>query len=200
MSEVQRSECVSTSTVGGGLRECERCSANISHKKPQARYCSRECQHLSSAHTARDFQAELEAELRAFGKQVAYRHLNRDRYIGFDGKYEGPLNQCFTVVVALRKDHGYHPMPIDVHVKPVEPKFTQITPEDVDWCDRQQAFPHSKTMPHLFKSFCASCTEVIVDGVKREVRVTKGIYTTKDHDCCVRVLDLQGKLLEVKKK
>jgi predicted nucleic acid-binding Zn ribbon protein len=197
MSEVQRSECVITDYLGCLI--CWVCNNEFTPIRADQKQCSKRCANVA-AHRRRDQEREERQWMKTLAKNVAHRHLNRDRYIGFDGKYEGPLNQCFTVIVALRKDHGYHPMPIDVHVKPVEPKFTQITPEDVDWCDRQQAFPHSKTMPHLFKSFCASCTEVIVDGVKREVRVTKGIYTTKDHDCCVRVLDLQGKLLEVKKK
>src|SRR6202030_1544831 len=55
----------------------------------------------------------------------------------------------------FKKDRGYHAMPIDVHVQPVAPKFSQVTPDDVDWATRQSAFEHSLTMPRKAANFCA---------------------------------------------
>jgi len=35
-----------------------------------------------------------------------------------------------------------------------EARFHQVTPEDVDWCERQSAFAHSHAMPRKAKNFC----------------------------------------------
>ena len=197
--DVSGSECVTTSEVGGGLRTCNKCGIDISHKRPQSRYCSRECQHSSSTHSARDMEAQLLRELKQVAYNIVFKYLNRDRSMGFDGRYQGPMNKSVTTVATIKKDKGHHPMPIDVHVQPSQPKFTQVTPEDVEWAERQDAFAHSHNMPRTFRSFCPNCIEVVVDGSQKKVRVTKGVYLPVDHDCnSVRVYDLKNNLLEVK--
>ena len=189
-------KCLTTQKADGGLRECDRCGVDISHKRPQARYCSRACQHHATTNSARDMQAEMERELKTVARNISHRYLNRDRYIGIDGRYEGPLNKCVTFVVKIEKDKGYHPMPIDVHVRAIEPKFNHVTPEDVDWGLRQGRA--TQVMPRKHNTFCAVCVEMVIDDA-RHVRVTKGLYLPIEHQCnSVRVYNLQGKLLEVK--
>lgn len=65
---------------------------------------------------------------------------NRDKSIGFDGRYSGPLSGV-TKLRVTGKDHSFHPIvlpkDVDVHVKPVEPKFNVVTPEDVDWAEKR---------------------------------------------------------------
>jgi hypothetical protein len=67
---------------------------------------------------------------------------DRDRSIGFDGRYSGPLSGI-RMRRATGPDRGFHPIILpkdaDVHVKPIEPKFNQVTPEDVDWAERQKS-------------------------------------------------------------
>jgi hypothetical protein len=69
-----------------------------------------------------------------------------------------------------------------LHVKPMGPRFGQVTPEDVVWASRQSAFPHSQPMPRCFKNFCPHCAEVVTnsDSVLRE---TKGLYLPIEHEC-----------------
>lgn len=190
-------ECVTTLNVDGGLRECDRCGCDISHKRPQAKYCSRACQHHATTNSARDMQAEMVRELKSVTRNIAYGYLNRDRSIGFDGRYEGPMNKSVTFEVKLAKDKGYHPMPIDVHVRAIEPKFTHVTPEDVDWGHRQGR--PTQLMPRKHNSFCAVCVEMVIDESEHRVRVTKGLYLPIEHACnSVRLYDLRGNLLETK--
>lgn len=213
--DVQSPECVTTPKVAPGqdsfgfLVCCEHSDCyntffnntgydNQPIKGVPRQYCSRICK--SRSRDKKEMQDRVAARsLKQQVVNIVWAHLNRDRYIGFDGKYEGPLNQCFTIEVAIRKDRGYHPMPIDVHVRPVEPKFAQVTPEDVDWAQRQRAFQHSQSMPRPFKTFCTNCVEMVIDTGNKKVRATKGVYLPIEHDCArVRVYDLQGVLLEVK--
>lgn len=184
-SEVQSSTCVITDYLG---RICRVCGVNIDHMRSNATHCSRACQ----KHSVRNENAALRVKL----NNIAFAHRNRDRYIGFDGKYEGPLNICVTLNVTIRKDKGYRAMPIDVHVKPIEPRFSQVTPDDVDWAERQRAFPHSQPMPYQFKTFCPHCVDMVISA---KVRATRGVYLPVEHACPrVRVYDLMGKLIEVK--
>jgi hypothetical protein len=172
-------------------RICKRCSCSIDHMRSNATHCSRKCQ----KHSVREETTELLQKLR----NVAFAHINRDKAFTFDGRYEGSLNQPITLIVMLRKDHGYHPMPIDVHVRPVEAKYSRVTPEDHDWAMRQRAFDHSQNMPRSFNNFCTHCAEMVIDKSARSVRVTRGVYLPIRHQCnSVRVYDLAGKLLEVK--
>lgn len=67
-------------------RTCERCSLDINHMRANATYCSRACQ----KHGARDVKRKENKEMRMIAKNAAFRLLNRDRYLSFDGKYEGP--------------------------------------------------------------------------------------------------------------
>lgn len=190
------SKCATTQEVEGRL--CEACDADISHKRPQAKFCSRACAHSATNNFARDMEAEMLRELKTVTRNVAYGYLNRDRYIGMDGRYEGPMNKSVTFVESIVKDKGYHPMPIDVHVRAIEPKFTQVTPEDVDWGNRQGRKGHTP-MHRKHNNFCAVCVQVVIDKDKRQVRTTKGVYLPIEHQCnSVRVYDLRGKLLETK--
>lgn len=188
-------------------RNCRTCGDEIPVTARRGTcYCSRDCQHNSS----RDMVADLERELKSVCKNIAYGHLNRDRSIGFDGRYEGPLNQPITVIVTLRKDPAGTPRGVDCPTPKIQPHYGVLTPEDHDWAQRQKAFPHSDSMPRAFAYFCAACTEMVIDG-NRSVRVTRGVYLPKEHQCgtktpqgkwdgkgSIRVFDLQGKLLEVK--
>lgn len=194
--DVLMSECAQTLKVDGG---CGRCGNPIPEgKRRDAKYCSRFCQHNSSANTIRDIDAELEAELRSVGRNIAFGYLNRDRAIGFDGRYEGPLNQCFTVLVMIRKDKPGTPQGHADHCRPIEPRFNNVTPDDVDWADRQRGFAHTKSMPRAFNSFCVNCAEMVI-GSDKVVRITRGVYLPIEHQCnSVRVYDLAGTLLEVK--
>jgi hypothetical protein len=83
------------------------------------------------------------------------------------------------------------------HHKKVQ--FHQVTPEDVAWAERQTAFPHTRTMPRLFAHFCPNCFDAVVDGDTR-VRVTKGVFLEKEHECCVRVFNLAGELVKVESR
>ncbi len=182
--------CVTTNNV---VRFCKVCGDDISHKRPQATHCSRSCQ----AHSARGMASELVKELKVVSRNIADRYLNRDRAFSFDGRYEGPVNRSVTCEVEIKKDRGYHAMPIDVHVPTAAPKFTQVTPEDVNW-GKRQARP-TQLMPRKHNSFCAVCVEMVIDKQQHSVRVTKGVYLPIEHQCnSVRVYDLRGTLLEVK--
>lgn len=195
--ESQSPECVATKKVTRENRRClgAECGIDISFMHGLCKYCPK-CNKQRNA--ARDIMASIERDLHTIGKNIAFRHFNRDRYISFDGKYEGPLNKCDTRVEVLKKDHGYHAMPIDVHVRPEPARFNNVTPDDVDWAARQRNFPHSLSMPRVANNFCVYCTEAVVNGAKNEVRVTRGVYLPIKHDCPrVRVYDLQGKLIEV---
>lgn len=167
---------------------------------PKREYCSKRCRGK-----ARD-EKELKdrANNRTLKQQIvniAFGHLNRDRYIGFDGRYEGPLNKPVTLIVTIRKDKGYHPMPIDVHVKPLDVKDNSNRDilADQDWCNRQRAFPHTNPMPRAFHAFCTQCVDMVIDAKASIVRATKGVYLPVNHDCArVRVFNLMGELLEVR--
>jgi len=177
---------------------CSWCGVEFQPSRKDQVNCSRECNDAKHNELVA-MQRKERAELRQRLLNVSFAHLNRDRFIGFDGKYEGPLNTPITLVVSIRKDRGYHPMPIDVHVKPVEPRFSQVTPEDVDWAQRQRAFEHTQAMPRRFDNFCVNCVDLVIDVRGKKVRATKGVYLPVDHHCArIRVYDLQGKLLEVK--
>jgi hypothetical protein len=190
--EAQSPKSVGTQELA---RFCKLCGDNITHKRPQAKYCT-ECQR--NGHGARDKQSELEAELISVGRNIAFAYLNRDRAIGFDGRYEGPLNQCFTVLVTIRKDKPGTPQGHADHCRPIEPRFNNVTPDDVDWADRQRAFAHTQSMPRAFNSFCVNCAEMVI-GADKVVRITRGVYLPIEHQCnSVRVYDLAGTLLEVK--
>lgn len=186
-------ECATTQEVEARL--CIRCGEEFTPSKfhPKQRHCSRYCQH----NTVRDMQAEMEQELKRVARNISFSYLNRDRYMGFDGRTEGPANKSVTFVVSIAKDKGYHPMPIDVHVRAIEPKFTQVTPEDVDWGHRQGRA--TQVMPRKHHSFCAVCVEMVIDEAEKRVRVTKGVYLPIEHTCnSVRVYDLRNNLLEIK--
>lgn len=222
----QSPECLGTENLGADKSNgsmlgqilaaiCKQCKEPIPvGTRKDAKYCSRECQHPATKHIARDMQRDLERELHTIGRNIAFRHFNRDRYLSFDGKYEGPLNKCDTTVEVLKKDHGYHPMPRNVHVRAIEPKFNNVTPDDEQWakgshlsgCDglpcvcgrSRHNFQHTHSMPRRSKVFCATCTDAVVDDSKKEVRVTKGVYLPIEHECSkLRVYDLTGRLLEV---
>jgi hypothetical protein len=186
-------ECVTTQEVEARL--CARCGEGFTASKfhPKQRYCSRFCQH----NIARDLESEMLRELKSVTRNIAFAYLNRDKSFSFDGRYEGPLNKSVTFEVKIAKDKGYHPMPIDVHVRAIEPKFNHVTPEDVDW-GRRQGRP-TQTMPRKHNTFCAVCVEMVIDENEHRVRVTKGLYLPIEHQCnSVRVYDLRGNLLEVK--
>lgn len=204
--ELQSPECVPTDYLGcleqeehsvlGRIIACM-CGNEFQVRRKDQKNCTKLCAN-KVAHGVRDAKRRDNKELHMIGKNIAFRHFNRDRYLSFDGKYEGPLNKCDTTVEVLKKDTGYRAMPIDVHVKPIEPKFNNVTPDDVDWATKQKSFPHSLAMPRVANNFCTRCSEAIVDGGKKEVRVTRGVYLPIEHDCPkVRVYDLQGKLMEV---
>lgn len=170
------------------------CGDDILHMRPNAKWCSRDCQHNSNRGMLRAFNRAFAQVMR----NLQFKYINRDKTWSFDGRYEGPLNKPVTTNVKVRKDHGYHPMPFDVHVRPMDKKYSVGTPQDHDWATKQRAFPHSQSMPRAYKSFCANCFEVVVNGAT-ELRVTRGVYLPIEHDCnSVRVYDLHGKLLEVK--
>lgn len=190
LSDVAGSECAYTDYLRRII--CVGCGDEFEPSRTNQRYCTRDCQHNST----RDEASQLKKKL----NNIAHLRLNRDRYISLiDGRYEGPMNKCVTLVLTIKKDRGYHPMPIDVHVKPVEPRFSQVTIEDVDWAQRQLAFPHTQPMPRLFRSFCVHCVEMVIDEAAAQVRATRGVYLPVEHDCArVRVYDLRGNLLEVK--
>lgn len=195
--ETQSPECLSTRKMTRENRKCLglECGLDISAMHGLCKYCPK-CNEQRNA--ARDIQNDLERELHTIGRNIAFRHFNRDRYLSFDGKYEGPLNKCDTTVEVLKKDHGYHPMPRNVHVRALEPKFNNVTPDDVDWATKQRGFAHSLSMPRTMNNFCPKCTDAVVDDGKHEVRITRGVYRPINHDCPrVFVHDLQGKLIEV---
>ena len=53
--------------------------------------------------------------------------------------------------------------------KRVEPRFQQVTPEDVDWAERQTPFPHSQSMPRKATNFTGKYgTYLQQDGKPRE--------------------------------
>lgn len=157
--------------------------------RSDAEYCSRKCQKHNERYEAGLLQRKL--------RNMVFAYRNRDRAFTFDGRYEGTTTDPITVVYGRRKDTGYVPMPIDVHVEPRKPRFNQVTPEDVTWALKQRGVPHSLPMPRLLKTYCACCREAVIDGT-REVRVTKGCYLPVDHECPrTRVYDIRGALLEV---
>lgn len=193
--ENQSPECVGTDYLAP--LACSVCGKLFEPVRVDQVNCSRACNTVKKMQVRDAKRAELKT-LHTIGKNIAFRHFNRDRYLSFDGKYEGPLNKCDTRVEVLKKDQGYRPMPIDVHVRPVKPKFNNVTPDDVDWATKQRAFPHSLSMPRVANNHCAVCTDAVVDASRNEVRVTRGVYLSIEHECPrVRVYDLQGKLLEV---
>lgn len=184
--EVQSPKCVSTDFLG---RICERCCNNIDHMRPNAQYCSRTCQ----KHAVRESDTLVRVRLR----NLAYQRLNRDRGFTFDGRYEGPLTNPITIVNVKRKDTGYVPADYSTPCPVDAPKFTQVTPDDVDWALKQKGVSHALPMPRPLSNYCVCCREAVIDGTK-EVRVTKGCYLPVEHDCPrTRVYDLHGKLLEV---
>lgn len=194
--ETQSPKCVITDFLG--CLACTGCGKDFVPERMDQVNCSKRCaNHV--AHLKRDEQRAEAKELKAHVQGIAFAYLNRDRYIGFDGRYEGPLNQPITIVAKIRKDHGYHPMPRNVHIEPVAAKFHTVTPEDVDWATKQKSFGHSQSMPRPFNTFCAVCVEMVIDKSERSVRVTKGVYLPIEHKCgSVRVYDLRGNLLETK--
>lgn len=184
--EVQSPKCVTTDYLG---RICGRCGCDIDHMRADAEYCSRKCQ----KHAVRDEESLLRRKLR----NVVFAYRNRDKAFTFDGRYEGTTTDPIAVVYGRRKDKGYSPMPIDVHVNALPVKFNTVTPEDVIWAVRQRGVSHSLPMPRPMLNYCTCCKEAVIDGGK-EVRVTKGCYLPIEHECPrTRVYDLRGKLLEV---
>lgn len=149
-------------------------------------------------HGARNRVQAITGQLRLFNTERAVRHLNAFRYIGFDGRYEGPTNLCFTVVSSLRKDHGYHAAPSGEHCKPLEVKFNVVTVEDSDWAERKHllgcnGFPcvcgrsrsglPSRSLLNPETNFCPNCKverEEVVLSVKREYWIEKGRITHQD--------------------
>lgn len=193
--DVLMSECAYTDFLG--CLDCPICNKEFVATRKDQKQCSKRCANVA-AHRRRDKEREEKRELRAIANNIAFARLHRDRAIGFDGRYEGPLNQCFTVLVTIRKDKPGTPQGHADHRKPIEPRFNNVTPDDVDWADRQRAFAHSQSMPRAFNSWCASCAEMVI-GADKVVRITRGVYLPIEHQCnSVRVYDLAGKLLEVK--
>lgn len=192
-----RETCAGTEKYGAD-KCCQVCGDKIPKtKRSDSRFCSRACQ----KHSARSMQAELIAELKMVYRNLFHCYANRDRYIAFDGVYEGPTNQAVTVVNNLKKDTGYKACPSAEHIEPREPKFNQVTVEDVDWATRQKAFSHTQSMVRLSKSFCVHCVDVVIDESRREVRVTNGVYQPIEHSCNkIRVYNLQGVLLGIEDK
>lgn len=185
--------CVGTQTL---TRKCARCGTEISNGFGRPRKYCVDCNVHRNA--AREMQSTMKKELRVVLANIVYSYLNRDRYFSFDGRYEGPLNKSITFVMRHKKDKGYHPMPVDVHVEPAAPKFTMVTIEDVEWGKKQGRT--TQQMPRRFNSFCADCVEVVIDRESKKVRVTKGVYLSIEHECKrVRFYNLHGALLEVQK-
>lgn len=165
-SDLLEQTCASTPEVEA--RKCRTCGEPIPQKmRKGTKYCSRDCQN----NTARDMEAQLMREVKQVAKNLAYKYLHRDQSIGWDGRYEGPLNKSVTIVMSLKRDGGYHPMPIDVHVEAAKPRFTQVTPEDVDWGKKQGSMKHGLHVPKT--NYCPNChqeVDEIVCVIKREVR------------------------------
>jgi hypothetical protein len=135
-------------------------------------------------HGARTKEMLLLRNLRVESANIAVGHLRSFKYMSFDGRWEGPDNLHFTVLVGLRKDHGYHAMPIDVHVRPIEPKFNLVTPEDVDWSKRQRQFRQPDELLKPKTNFCPTCSverEEVVLQLKREWWIEKGRLVHEDH-------------------
>lgn len=195
VDNAQSPQCVTTDYLG--CLACL-CGKEFVASRADQKQCSKRCANVA-AHRRRDKQRAECKKLVNIARNASFAYLNRDRSIGFDGRYEGPMNQCFTVDVSIRKDTGYKSSPHDVHVRPTEPKFNIVTVEDVDWTQRQKAFPHSLGMHRPHNSFCVLCADMVIDASKKQVRVTRGVYLPIEHRCpTVRVYDLAGKLLEVK--
>lgn len=217
LREVQSPKCVGTQKVAPGgidnldhfgeLVVCEHSTCNNAFFNKTGyngmlrggllrHYCSVSCKSKTRDKNEMQLRAE-NRELKQRLANYAWARLNRDRAFAFDGRYEGTTTEPITVVYGMRKDTGYVAMPIDVHVEPRQPKFNQVTPEDVTWALKQRGVPHSLPMPRLLKTYCACCREAVIDGT-REVRVTKGCYLPVDHECPrTRVYDIRGALLEV---
>lgn len=186
-------ECVGT--LKHEARKCTVCGDDIpTEKRSGTKLCSRACQH----NAARDMTLEMERELKLVARNAWFRMVNRNKALSFDGRYEGPSG-LRVVFSKFTKDKVTEHKGVDVHVRPVEPKHSVLTPEDHDHATKQRAFPHSQSMPRAFTSFCTSCIEMVIDTRQSEVRVTRGVYLPIEHDCArVRVYDLVGKLIEVK--
>lgn len=180
---------------------CTVCNANFIPRRMDQEQCSTKCSKLAW-NKQRDAARAEARKLKAHVVNIAYRHLNRDRYFSFDGKYEGPANKCITFTVGIKKDKGYHPMPRAVHCEPLPVKIVDsvtVHSEGTQQAIWTKPFPHTSTMPRTHKTYCAVCVEMVIDESERRVRVTKGVYLPIEHKCgCVRVYDLRGNLLETK--
>lgn len=190
-------ECVATQDL---TRKCLGCGDPLPTAFGRPRKYCKGCN--PQRNFSRDMNADLERELKLVAKNIGHRHLNRDKYLGFDGKYEGPLNQCFTTEVAFRKDKAGAPVGADCPTPALEKKFVDgvvVHSEGEYQAKWHSAFPHSAPMHRVYNSFCTSCADAVVDSNTKTVRITRGVYLPIEHKCnSVRVYDLAGKLLEVK--
>jgi hypothetical protein len=126
--------------------------------------------------------------------------LNNDggRRVGFKKTFIGYCNSVdsFPASYVYRMLNGFDPD--TAHIPQPKSDFNQVTPEDVDWADRQKAFPHTLAMPRFLRNFCPSCREQVT-AKEKVITTRRGVYLPVEHDCArVRVYDLRGNLLEVK--
>lgn len=82
----------------------------------------------------------------------------------------------------FKKDIGYRVCPA-IYLPEREVGFNVVTPEDVDWAQKQKAFPHSYNMPPVRKNLCTQCAEVVIDENGNVLRKTLGVYLPVEHEC-----------------
>jgi hypothetical protein len=150
-------------------------------------YCA---EHARYRNGNRDRWQVLKDRIDTLNENEAFAYLNKFRYMGFDGKYEGPSNLCFTVVTGLKKDRGYHAMPIDEHLKPITNPH-QITAAELHtlreeerardvravMMNRQTGLSRPQT------NYCPHCTTDVEDAVmslKRGWWIEKGKLVYED--------------------
>jgi hypothetical protein len=158
-------------------QRCAWCGEEFTSKRDGQVCCSSECREKR--------KSRRKLEKRILANNERYLHRNRDRYQSkLDGRKEGPRNGVQLKVNTIKRDGGYRAMPINVHVT-VTPKFSDplTHQESIKEAQRKEARTSERqTMPRRYENYCPVCVEVVMrNGV--EVRRTKGMYRSKDHDC-----------------
>lgn len=142
-------------------RPCKRCGADLFLEHGLRIYCEA-CN--KQDHAARDMRTEAERaedeRLEQETTDLALARLNRNRAFSTFGKHD-PMVQLPSVSVKRGFARGYQPMPIDVHVKPVEPKSNadRDVLRDLDWAERQARLRQGIRKPKT--NFCTECGEYV---------------------------------------
>ncbi len=154
--ETQSLECVTTDFLHA---LCAWCGEAFEPKRKDQVNCSRACNNAS--HNAKTQEKRAVGVKQRKAEQHERRRRNNRGFLVNDGPMES--GQSDHTVEKRKRDGGYHPMPIAVHVERVKTKLElghTPSPEDHTW-SRSGTGQRRFTAYRVKKNFCPQCSEYV---------------------------------------